>query len=334
MANENILSPWETTGFLRAMNGDVMERLENQAMMAAVVRTGGPGISVAEWIEFLAKTVSGYVGDVYFGIETEPWRVVLATADGELFAPNEQGVDLSETVVGALNAKLSEIRDLEAGATLGEIVTLLRSRFCAGGALECSVAGEGVALDFVRGRHMISHGRNLMALHVHGLTAVGTYYSQKARVVSVYPDGMCELKDGSRVPFSDVAEAEDVKKGDGSISVPQRQSAAMSPLAARIARSSAGSMRGPEPTGMILSRGEDRRLMLALKMELPKGKLSVRFLPSAVQLLVDGEVVAQSGFGDVAEILGWLDDSTVEVCAINDGDVKWSKAAVEIRTSA
>ncbi|MCS4089028.1 hypothetical protein [Rhizobium sp. BK176] len=316
------------------MDGDVRERLENQAMMAAVVRTGGPGIGVAEWMEFLAANVGGYVGDVYFGIESEPWRVVLALADGGLFTPNDQGVDLTEKVAGALNAKLSEIRDTEAAATLGEIVALLRSRFSAGGALECSVAGEGVALDFTRGRHMVSHGRNLMALHVHGLTALGTYYSPKAVVVSVYPDGMCELRDGSRIPFSDIAEPEDAKKGEAAVDVPQRQQASMSRLAARIARSSAGSMQGPEPTGMIVSRGEDRRLMLALKTELPKGKLLVRFLPSAVQLLVDGEVVAQSGFGEVAEILGWLDDSTVEVCAINDGAVKWSKAAVEIRTSA
>jgi hypothetical protein len=334
MANENILSRWDTTGFFRAMDGEVRERLENQAMMATVVRTGGPGIGVAEWMEFLAANVGGYVGDVHFGIESEPWRVVLASADGGPFTPDEQGVDLTSNVAGALNAKLAEIRDVEVGATLGEIVTLLRSRFSAGGALECSVAGEGVALDFVRGRHMISHGRNLMALHVHGLTALGTFYSPKAAVVSVYPDGMCELKDGSRIPFSQIGEAEEAAKGEVTISVPQRQQLAMSPLAARIARSSAGSMQGPEPTGMILSRGEDRRLMLALKKEFPKGKLLVRFLPSAVQLLVDGEVVAQSGFGDVAEILGWLDDSTVEVCAINDGAAKWSKAAVEIRTSA
>lgn len=316
------------------MDGEVRERLENQAMMATVVRTGGPGIGLAEWMEFLASNVGGYVGDVHFGIESEPWRVVLAFADGGPFTPSGQGADLTEKVVGALNAKLAEIRDIEAGATLGEIVTLLRSRYSAGGALECSVAGEGVALDFVRGRHMVSHGRNLMALHVHGLTALGTFYSHKAMVVSVYPDGMCELKDGSRIPFSDIGEPEEAAKGDVAISVPQRQQGTMSPLAARIARSSAGSMQGPEPTGMILSRGEDKRLMLALKKELPKGKLSVRFLPAAVQLVVDGEVAAQSGFGEVAEILGWLEDSTVEVCALEDGIAKWSKAAVEIRTSA
>ncbi|MBY3155552.1 hypothetical protein HFO56_24815 [Rhizobium laguerreae] len=315
------------------MDGAVKERLENQAFMATVVRTGGPGIGVAEWMEFVATSVRGYIGDVLFDIDSEPWRVVLALSDGPL-APNEQGADLPVSVAGALNARLAEIKDIEAGATLGEIAALLRSRFLAGGALECSVAADGVSLDFTRGRHMISDGRNLMALHVHGMTALGTSYSPQAVVVSVYPDGICELRDGSRIPFSEVGEVEEGKKGDVAIAVPQRQQAALSPLAARIARSSAGSMQGPEPTGMILSRGEDGRVMLVLKTELPKGKLSVRFLPAAIQLVVDGDVAAQSGFGEVAEILGWLEDSTVEVCVINDGDAKWSKAAVEIRTSA
>jgi hypothetical protein len=313
------------------MNGEVKERLENQAFMATVIRTGGPGIGVAEWIEFVAAAVGGYIGDVIFGMESEPWRVVLGLSN-DLRTPDIKGADLTLQVLGALNARLAEIRDIEAAACLGEIAELLRSRFLAGAALECSVAGEGVSLDFIRGRHMVCHGRHLMALFVHGLTALGTYYSPRARVVSVYPDGNCGLVDGTRVSFSAVGEPDG--GGGGVIDVPQRQRPALTPLASRIARSSAGSMQGPQPTGMILSRGEDGRVMLVLKADLPIGKLSVRFLPAAVQLIVDGGLAAQSGFGDVAEILGWLDDSSVEVCVISGGDVRWSKAVVEIRTSA
>lgn len=315
------------------MDGDVKERLENQAFMATVVRTGGPGIGVAEWMDFVATSVGGYIGDVLFGADSEPWRVVLALSE-EPFDATEKGADIPARVAGALNARLSEIKEVEVGASLGEIAALMRTRYLAGGALECSVAGEGVSLDFARGRHMIANGRHLMALFVHGMTVMGTYYDPKATVVSVYPDGNCELVDGSRVPFSAVGVAEAGWDEVGVVDVPQRQQAALSPLAARIARSTAGSMRGPEPTGMILSRGEDGRVMLALKGELPEGKMSVRFLPAAVQLIVDGELTAQSGFGEVAEILGWLDDSSMEVCVISGGKARWSKAAVEIRTSA
>lgn len=315
------------------MDGDVKERLENQAFMATVVRTGGPGIGVAEWMDFVATSVGGYIGDVLFGADSEPWRVVLALSE-EPFSATEKGADIPARVTGALNARLSEIKDVEVAASLGEVASLMRKRYLAGGALECSVAGEGVSLDFARGRHMVANGRHLLALFVHGMSVMGTYYDPKATVVSVYPDGNCELVDGSRVPFSAVGVAEAGGDEVGVVDVPQRQQTVLSPLAARIARSSAGSMRGPEPTGMILSRGEDGRVMLALKGDLPEGKVSVRFLPAAVQLIVDGELTAQSGFGEVAEILGWLDDSSVEVCVISGGKARWSKAAVEIRTSA
>lgn len=315
------------------MEGEVKERLENQAFMATVVRTGGPGIGVAEWMEFVATSVGGYIGDVLFGAESEPWRVVLALSE-EPSDDAAKGADLPVRVAAALSARLSEIKDMEAAASLGEIASLMRSRYLAGGALECSVVGEGVSLDFARGRHMVANGRHLLALFVHGMTVLGTYYDAKATVVSVYPDGNCEMVDGSRVPFSAIAEVECGWDKDVKIGVPQRHHATLSPLAARIARSSAGSMRGPEPTGMILSRGEDGRVMLVLKGELPEGKLSVRFLPAAVQLIVDGELAAQSGFGEVAEILGWLDDGSVEVCVISGGVARWGKAAVEIRTSA
>jgi hypothetical protein len=315
------------------MDGEVKERLENQAFMATVVRTGGPGIGVAEWMDFVAKTVGGYIGDVIFGVDSEPWRVVLALAE-EPFPETQKGADIPARVADALSARLLEIKDVEAAASLGEIAALMRKHYLAGGALECSVAGEGVSLDFARGRHMVANGRHLLALFVHGMTVVGSYFDPKATVVSIYPDGNCELVDGSRVPFSAVGLPEAGWDQVGVVDVPQRHPPVLSPLAARIARSSAGSMRGPEPTGMILSRGEDGRVMLAVKGEMPAGKMSVRFLPAAVQLIVDGGLVAQSGFGDVAEILGWLDDSSVEVCVISSGGARWGKAAVEIRTSA
>ncbi|MDW9481225.1 hypothetical protein GOB57_21510 [Sinorhizobium meliloti] len=315
------------------MDGEVKERLENQAFMATVVRTGGPGLGVAEWMDFVATSVGGYIGDVYFGADSEPWRVVLALSE-EPFSATEKGADIPSSVAGALSVRLSEIKDTVAAVSLGEIANVLRARYLAGGALECSVAGEGVSLDFARGRHMVASGRHLMALFVHGMTVLGTYYDPKATVVSVSPDGSCELVNGSKVPFATIGEPEASREELVAIAVPQRHQPSLSPLAARIARSSAGSMRGPEPTGMILSRGEDGRVMLALNGELPEGKIAVRFLPAAVQLIVDGELAAQSGFGEVAEILGWLDDSSVEVCVIAGGVARWSKAAVEIRTSA
>lgn len=315
------------------MDGDVKERLENQAFMATVVRTAGPGISVAQWIDFVASAVGGYIGDVLFGVDSEPWRVVLALSE-EPFDTADKGADIPARVADALSARLSEIKEIEVAASFGEVAALMRKRYLAGGALECSVVGEGVSLDFARGRHMVANGRHLLALFVHGMTVMGTYYDPKATVVSVYPDGTCELVDGSRVPFSAVGVAEAKWDEVGVVDVPQRQQTVLSPLAARIARSTAGSMRGPEPTGMILSRGEDGRVMLALNGEPPEGKMSVRFLPAAVQLTIDGELIAQSGFGEVAEVLGWLDDSSMEVCVISGGKTHWSKAAVEIRTSA
>jgi hypothetical protein len=315
------------------MDGEVRERIENQAFMATVVRTGGSGISVAEWMEFVVTSVGGYIGDVFFDAESEPWRVVLVHAE-EAGEPNNKGADIPVKVAAALDVRLSEIKDVEIAATLGEVATLMRRRYLAGGALECSVVGEGVSLDFARGRHMVANGRYLLALFAHGMTVVGTYFDTKASVVSVYPDGNCEMVDGSRVPFVAVGQVEDGWDRNFKIAVPPRNPSTLSPLAARIARSSAGSMQGPEPTGMILSRGEDGRVMLALKGRLPEGKMTVRFLPSAVQLIIDGEVVAQSGFGEVAEILGWLDDGTMEFCVISGDVVRWGKAAVEIRTSA
>lgn len=207
--------------FSTTMDADFKERLENQAFMATVVRTIGPGISVAEWIDFLVKHVNGYIGDVVFGLESEPWRVVFAV-DDDPDAGLNSGSDIPVKVSAALSARLCEIHEPDASVTIGEIIELFRSRYVAGGVVECSVTGEGISLDFARGRHMVSSGRHLLALFVHGLTVTGTYFDPRATVVSVYPEGICEMVDGSKRPFSAVAEPEKNFDVDLSIDVPKR----------------------------------------------------------------------------------------------------------------
>lgn len=315
------------------MDEAVKERLENQAFLAKFVRTPGAGLGVAEWIEFVASSVGGFIGDFVHGAEYEAWRVVTAKTDVH-FTVAEAGSDIPDRVIGALNERLSEINDAEASSALGDIIITLRRQFLAGGVVESSINGEGISIDFCRGRHLITKGRNLMALHVHGKSLLGIAYDPASKVVSVNHDGNCEMIDGSWASFSALGVAEGNEGKVVPISVPPREATELTPLAARIARSSAGSLQGPSPTGLVISKGEDGRVMIALKGDIPDGKAVVRFLPSAVQIMVNGEVGAQSGFDDVAEILGWLDDNVVEVLDITEGGPRIRRASVEIRTSA
>nr|WP_250807248.1 hypothetical protein [Neorhizobium tomejilense] len=310
----------------------VKERLENQAFMARVLRTSGEGLTVAEWIEFVSAIVTGYIGDVLVGQEDEALRVVLA--DQEKGSPSpDTGSDLVPTVLEAINFKLAEMSDPNTVETVAETVRMLRRLFSAGAYLECQMAGEGFALDFVRGRHTVTADGELLAMHVHGKTVMGNALDDASNVLSVGADGFCLLLDGTRRAFDELAFAEEAVKA-GNIGTPPRLAVPKSPLVDRIMRSRAGSVEGPSPVAMIVSRGEDGRVMVALKSKIEDGKVSVRFLPAAVQVMVDGKVSAQSGFDEVPTVLGWLVDGAVEVLRMDGDKTELTRAQVEIRTSA
>ena len=314
------------------MDDLVKQRLENQAFMASVVGSGTPGLTVAEWIELLVAKVGGFIGDVLIGPEAEPVRTVVALSEPP-FPEVSEGSDLVPSVMGALNHRLSTIRDASVAETLGGMAAMLRRLYSAGGTLECSMAGNGFALDFVRGRHMVSGGGRLLAMHVHGRTVLGSYYDPGSAVVAVHPDGSCELENGGNRPFAQVSDEESGVATE-EIAVPSRPTMPKTPLADRIMKSRAGSLEGPVPAGMLVTRGEDGKAMLVLKSQAEPGKLSVRFLPTAVQVLVDDKVSAQSGFDDLGSVLEWLEDGSIEVCRISEGGMDWTKAPVVIRASA
>ncbi len=314
------------------MEDAVKERLENQAFMATVMVTGGEGMTVAAWLEILLSGVGGFIGDILFSPEGEDVRVVLAAAEPPFEPPATVG-DIVPTVLSAANGHVASIRDRGVAAHLPGVANFLRKKYAAGGMLECSMTGCGLALDFVRGRHMVTSGAETLALHVHGKTVVGRRFDSSSDVVKINPDGTCELADGDVVPMEKRAKNETPVEGGafegGEGAVQQR-----SPLAERIMRSSAGSLMGPEPTAMVFSRGEDGRVMVVVKTPSANGGLTVRFIPKAVQILQGGTVVAQTGFEEVSTVLGWLLDGSVEVLRVSaDGKLDLSRASVEIRAS-
>lgn len=308
----------------------VKQRLENQAFAATVIGSGTSGLMVHDWISLLVKQLGGYIGDVVVGGGDDAvLRTVIARQGGE-----SQGVDIVPTVMKAFNDRLSSMRNPAASEVVVGIASMLRRFNSAGGLLECSMTGCEFAFDFVRGRHMVTLDGDLMAMHVHGRTVTGRVFDSASSVLSVYPDGACELSDGSSLSFVDVSKDEPHVPG-GEIASPERPTAPRTALVDRIMKSRAGSLAGPEPTGMVISKGEDGRVMIALRLEPKEGGLSVRFLPTAVQLLLDGRVEAQSGFERLDTVLEWLQAGTVEVCRIGDaGGMDWAKVPVEIRASA
>jgi hypothetical protein len=314
------------------MEDIVKARLENHAFMATVLRTTGPGMSAAAWLEFVADTVDAFIGDVVVGAESESYRVVLARRE-TISVFEKTGGDLAPTVIEAINFRLAEIGDRRSLETATELVRMLRRLQSTGEYLECQINGGGFALDFVRGRHSVSVGGRLLAYHVHGATVMGHAFDDGSSVRTVSAEGDCLMLDGSARPFADLAFPEKASVG-GEVGKPSKREKPASPLVERIMRANAGSPDGPSPTGMIISKGEDGRVMIALEAAHAPGRLSVRFLPAAVQIISDGTLVAQSGFDGVTRVLGWLVDGVVEVLRLDGGKVDLSRAAVEIRTSA
>lgn len=320
--------------FPGGMEDDLKERLENQAFMTNFVRTPGEGIGVAEWVDFVSASVGGFIGDVQMGRHAEPWRIVIAMSHPP-FDPRPEASDIHPAVVAAFNRRLAEIGDREQAEALSGLARLLRSRFSTGGTVECSLAAAGASLDFSRGRHLVNRGRELLAIHVHGRLLLGRATDPASPVAALLPDGNCVTADGMRVPFSVLSAPSQSWSDDVAIEVPARTQAARGTLAERIARSTAGSPAGPAPSALIVSRGEDGRVMLALKGDPGiNGKFAVRLLPSAIQVAADGKVIAQSAYDDVAGIAEWLDGAGMEICLLGDDRAVLRRSAVEIRTSA
>jgi hypothetical protein len=221
-------------------------------------------------------------------------------------------------------------RDPAVADELFGVLMALRANWRRGGMLEAALQGDGMAIDFVRGRHHVDREGLLAAYHVHGRTVVGRALDPRSPVLAVGADGNCALADGSPVPFAQLSAEHAPGSPSPELAKPAHEKRPSGMLANRIKRSVAGSISGPDPAGMLVSKGEDGSVALVAGVAV-EGTASVRFLPFAVQIAADGEVVAQTDCDCVEEILGWLSSGRIAVVALRGEALAVRQATAEIR---
>ena len=294
------------------------EILENHAFMANVIKIGSYGVEFHQWIRYLNDEIGGFIGDVKLSPLGGYYRVVMAAEDTK-HQEQIMGGDVPQKMVARLNDKFSRLEDDNEAFRLSSLVKELRDGWLKGDKLECSIAGDELELDFVRGRHVLKNTQMLEALHVHGLTLIGETSNPDMIIENVSEQGVCMYADGRQVPFKTVAEIdyEAIIAPSVGLNVHGVKRGVYEQIAKLVVRNSFKKLNGPEPSGILISSGEDGNLMIVgdLSKGHIEGDLSVKFLPKSIQIFAGKEIIAQAQHGLKSGAI--MNTQSEDVCLAN-----------------
>lgn len=301
------------------------EALENHAFMARLFKVGGRGVEAVDWVSYLVGRLGGFIGDIGDSPGDPLNRLAVALSPSAL----GKGVDLPPSIVRGLREEVLAELPEERARVLLSLIGYLRGLWKEGRVEECSISGENVSFDFVRGRHLFNVGRRIGAIHVHGMTVSGD-----RKLVSVGQDGICRYADGSKRLFVDVARPENAEHpGDTrSIRLPAPGHIRDARLATRVANTMAGGA-GPDAKGMLFSVGEDGEPMIVAAFADAKSPI-VRFTPSGIRIIDGDRVLARSECASVASLTARLRGREIALARLGPKGVSIVRSPTEIRTSA
>ena len=283
------------------MNPKNQEILENHAFMANVIKVGLGGVEFHQWLNYLINSIGGFIGDVKFTTFGEQYRVVSALMDPPSDAPNTGG-DIPQRVISRVNNRFSKMDDNIESYGLSSVVKTMRDSWLKGGMLECSISGDGVDFDFVRGRHMLKNTKMIEALHVHGLTLICGASNPDMIIETISDQGVCMYTDGTTANFREIAEVEfgGLMKAQNSVNIQGVGDGVYGQLSNMVVRNVLRKFKGPEPQGMLISEGEDGEVMVVASLGGGERnmELSLKVLSGSIQILEGGGVIAQTQYGN------------------------------------